>query len=50
MDMGERGPSMLTRSLGAHTPRTSRGAGLVWGVTGDPAPHAAAREVIARNP
>jgi hypothetical protein len=41
---------MLTRSLDPHTLRAFRGAGLVWGVTGDPAPHAAAREVIARNP
>jgi hypothetical protein len=50
LDMGERGPSMLTPIARPYTPRASRGGGLVRGVTGDPAPHAAAREVIAGNP
>lgn len=50
MDIGERGPSMLTRIAERAYPRAFGGGDLVWGVTGDPAPHTAARKVIARNP
>ncbi len=39
---------MLAPIPGAH--RASHGGGLVWGVTGDSAPHTATREVSARNP